>query len=263
MLLPDKKLATHLEKSLAQDTYAYVKSVKRLFPDYTPIAEAIHDGFVIVTGLPYINTAIGIGLDESISSIDINRLEVPFITFGLTPQVEICPFTSPVFLHQLHTRQYQLTKFYSAYVHPLYNIPQHTNSSISVEPVSNDNSRIWVETVMDIESDDFTTDTHLAQAAFHREKVVCFAAWIDDKPVGASALSLRDGLAILHFTATRQTYQNLGVQTAMIQTRLAYAKAHGCDIAFTTTIPGNNSMRNVLRAGFQLAYTRCIMQKAM
>ena len=49
----------------------------------------------------------------------------------------------------------------------------------------------------------------------------------------------------------------------MIQARLAYAQSQGCEMAFATTIPGNHSMRNVMRAGFRVVYVRCTMVKEL
>jgi len=50
------------------------------------------------------------------------------------------------------------------------------------------------------------------------------------------------------------------VQTALIAIRLADAIAAGCDIATVTTSPGSRSQQNVQRRGFDLLYTRALLQ---
>ncbi len=130
-----------------------------------------------------------------------------------------------------------------------------------MEIVDDANRDMWVQTAMAIYPRDSMTDTRLAQVVSNRALTTCFLAQMNGEAVGASALSIRDGIATMYFTATRYAYRNQGVQTAMIQARLDYAQAQGCEIAFSTTEPGNNSMRNLMRAGFQVAYVRCEMKK--
>jgi GNAT superfamily N-acetyltransferase len=54
---------------------------------------------------------------------------------------------------------------------------------------------------------------------------------------------------------TLPAFRNQGVHTALLRTRLAEAVEAGCDVAMIHTRPDAPSQRNVLRAGFQLAYT--------
>jgi hypothetical protein len=49
------------------------------------------------------------------------------------------------------------------------------------------------------------------------------------------------------------------VQKALVQRRLADARAAGCDLAVVTTAPGTRSQDNVMRRGFVLLYTRAIL----
>lgn len=258
MIFPDKQLAIRLETSLANDMREYVEVFQILFPDHNTAFQSIAGGIAICMGAPYLNLAVGMGLTSPLSVTDIDTLHAFFQQYDVQPSIEICPFLSPRFLKLISQRGYRLAEFTTAYTHSLDNIPAAT-SNIVVEPINEAQRDIWVATVMDIQAGDTSTDTRLAQSVTHRPHTTCFLATLDGTPVGASALSIRDGIATFYFTATRQAYRAQGVQTAMIQARLAYAKSLDCELAFATTIPGNNSMRNVLRAGFTVAYTRCIM----
>lgn len=264
MIFPDKSLATRLENSLAQDMKGYIVALQKLSHDYTADDLAVGGGVAICMGSEFINTAVGLGLDQSVSPAELDKLEAFFHRYDVPSHIEICPFTDPEFIHLLNARAYHLKSFVTAYVYPLdspLSTPPNLNPEIIVEPIPPDEKQIWIQTVMDISPDDKERDTRLAQAVTIREHTTCFLAKLNDEPIGASALSIRDGIGTFYFTATRNAYRNQGVQSAMIQARLKYAQAQGCEMAFATTIPGNNSMRNVMRAGFEVAYVRCMMQK--
>ena len=263
MLFPDKLLVDRLEKNLALDMKAYVQSFNRLFPDYDAVCEEVGGGIAIYTGEQFINTTIGVGLDNATSITDLEKIEAFFSIRGLSSHIEICSLTDESFINLLNESNYRLTEFNTAYTCLLENrvAKKFDANNIRVEIVDDANRDMWVQTAMNIYQHDSMTDTRLAQAASNRELTTCFLAQMNGEAVGASALSIRDGIATLYFTATRYAYRNHGIQTAMLQTRLDYAQAQGCEIAFSTTIPGNNSMRNLMRAGFQVAYVRCEMKK--
>ena len=264
MIFPDKALATKLEKSLAQDMLSYVHAFNKLFPDIGATFVEAGGGIAIYTGDKFINTAIGMGLETPVSIAEFEELEDFFRSHQVSSHIEICPFTDVTLLHHLNRRNYHLMGFTTAYIHPLdksLQEPPKLNRNIVVEPIDDSDKDVWVDTVMDVESGDKAIDVRLAQAVTYRQNTICFLARLDGKPVGASALSIRDGIGTFYFTATRGAYRNFGVQTAMIQARLAYAQEAGCEMAFATTNPGNQSMRNVMRAGFQVAYVRCMYGK--
>ena len=80
-------------------------------------------------------------------------------------------------------------------------------------------------------------------------------AWIDGQPAGGGALEIHDGVAALMAADTLPAYRKRGLHTLLLHARLAAATAAGCDLALVHTAPGSASQNNVLRAGFQLAYT--------
>jgi GNAT superfamily N-acetyltransferase len=80
-----------------------------------------------------------------------------------------------------------------------------------------------------------------------------------EEPAGAAAVAIRRGLTALFTASTRVAFRGRGVQTALLQARLALAAAMGCDLAVVQTKPGSASQRNVERVGFCLAYTKVTM----
>ena len=82
-----------------------------------------------------------------------------------------------------------------------------------------------------------------------------------DAPVSSGAMRIDGGIAWLGFGATTEAYRGRGGQSAMFARRLRDARDAGCRLAITETGEEteenpNPSYRNMLRAGFQLAYAR-------
>ena len=86
-------------------------------------------------------------------------------------------------------------------------------------------------------------------------------ARLDGEVAGGASLYLRDNTALLCGAATLPSSRRLGVQSALLQTRLRRAREAGCELAVVTTQPGSKSQENVQRAGFELIYSRAILVK--
>jgi hypothetical protein len=88
-----------------------------------------------------------------------------------------------------------------------------------------------------------------------------FLAELDGKAIAAGALGLCDGIAHLAGASTIPEGRNRGAQLALLDHRLRYAAAHGCDVAVMAALPGSGSQRNAERNGFRIAYTRIKWQR--
>jgi ribosomal protein S18 acetylase RimI-like enzyme len=91
--------------------------------------------------------------------------------------------------------------------------------------------------------------------------VVRYAALRNGVIVGGASLAMSNGIAALTGAATAPAHRRLGVQTALLSTRLAEAGATDCEIAVITTRPGSKSQQNAQRRGFDLLYTRAVLVK--
>jgi GNAT superfamily N-acetyltransferase len=94
-----------------------------------------------------------------------------------------------------------------------------------------------------------------------REGSACFLATIDGVPAAAGALSLHNGVALFAGASTVPEQRRRGLQSALLQARMAFARGHGCDLAMMVAEPGSNSQRNAQRQSFQIAYTRTKWQR--
>jgi GNAT superfamily N-acetyltransferase len=88
---------------------------------------------------------------------------------------------------------------------------------------------------------------------------VRYLARRDGRPVGAASLRLDGAIAQLCGAATLPAFRRRGVQTALLQRRLADARQAGCTLAVLTTQPGSKSQANSQQRGFDLLYARAIL----
>ena len=89
-----------------------------------------------------------------------------------------------------------------------------------------------------------------------RQQSVSFLAEIDGEPGAAGTLCLHEGVALFGGSATVPELRRRGLQAALLEERMRYAFAHGCDLAMMVAEAGSNSQRNAERQGFRIAYTR-------
>jgi GNAT superfamily N-acetyltransferase len=89
-----------------------------------------------------------------------------------------------------------------------------------------------------------------------REDTVCFLAEAGGQPAAAAALCLHEGVALFAGATTVFEYRRRGLQGALLEARMRYAQAQGCDLAIIVSETGSASQRNAERHGFRIAYTR-------
>lgn len=81
-------------------------------------------------------------------------------------------------------------------------------------------------------------------------------------PAGAASLRLDpDAIAQCCGATTLPAHRRRGIQTALLQHRLAAAAAAGCDLAVVVTEPGSRSQANVQRHGFSPIYSRLVLAR--
>ncbi len=84
----------------------------------------------------------------------------------------------------------------------------------------------------------------------------CFLAELEGRAIGAAALHIHEGVALLAGASTIPAARRRGGQRALLAARLRFALAQGCDLAMMGAAPGSASQRNAERQGFRIAYTR-------
>jgi GNAT superfamily N-acetyltransferase len=110
--------------------------------------------------------------------------------------------------------------------------------------------------------EEFPRDIYeLAQRDSFDAGVLRYAALRDGTLAGGAELRITDGIAQFAGAATAPQHRRHGIQTALLNARLAAAAAAGCDIAIIVTQPGSKSQQNSQRRGFDLLYTRAVLVK--
>jgi len=89
----------------------------------------------------------------------------------------------------------------------------------------------------------------------------CYVARIDEEPAACAAMFIQDDIAELGIAATLEPARGRGCQLSLLHRRIVDAAAAGCKALFVETgerTPDRPSIsyRNILRAGFEEAYTR-------
>ncbi|MFD2169932.1 hypothetical protein [Tumebacillus lipolyticus] len=87
-----------------------------------------------------------------------------------------------------------------------------------------------------------------------------FAA-VDHAPAAVASLFVADQVANLALAGTAPDYRGKGCQLVLLHQRLFDASAQGCDLVVGQATFLSTSMRNMQRAGLQLAYTKAFFSK--
>jgi len=83
-----------------------------------------------------------------------------------------------------------------------------------------------------------------------------YLAFIDGQPAGAAAMYVDQGYAWLGIGSTLPEFRQRGVQRALIARRLSDGLAQGVRCFISETESHNVSCRNLMQAGFRIAYER-------
>ncbi|CAM3680573.1 GNAT family N-acetyltransferase [Deinococcus frigens] len=161
-------------------------------------------------------------------------------------------FASPV-LPLLKERGYELDYLLHAYIHDLTNLPEQPPTQIRSE-----GAEAWA--VLAARAFGPGTEEIMAVVA-NAPGTQLFVADMDAAPAATAALSITEGVAAFHGTATLPEFQGRGLQTALLADRLNVAAQAGADLASVFVTPGTGSERNVERAGFRLVGARLTLTR--
>jgi GNAT superfamily N-acetyltransferase len=267
----DLALARRLERSDASRLADYARGFARLHPGSRAEARGIAGGVAVFTRADYpINRATALGLQGPVTREEVLELEAFYARHGVGPAVELCPLAHPTLRQLLAERGYTARRFLQVSYLVLGQEPTQVPaapSKLTVSHVGPAEADTWVDTLAEgfgeggPASRD-SIDGTLARLAVDMEGTrLYFARW-EGEGVAAAGLHVRDGVATLFGAATRQAFRGRGAQTALIQARLHDARALGCDVAVVFTSPEGGSLANEARAGFRVAYTRVLVERA-
>lgn len=251
-ILTDIDLSRRLERCEARANAAFVEARARLEPESGARwiecagAYAMFDG----VGSPLTQT-FGLGIFETPTTADLDRIETFFAERGATTFHEVSPI-APV-LELLVSRGYRPVELTSVMFMPLSSSAPASTVRIATE----------LDLFTDLTAEGWSEFPEvvpfirgLARISMSAEGATAFFAEVDGRPVATGFLAMHDGVALLAGASTIPSARKRGAQRALLETRLAHAAAHGCDLAMMCAAPGSASQRNAERQGFRIAYTR-------
>lgn len=208
-----------------------------------------------------VTQAEGLGLNGPVSDEELERLEGFFQSRGSAVFIEVCPMADAAFIETLGKRGYRVVEFSNVLIREI--VPEGEYASaprgIEIRKPGPGEERLFAETMARGFADYFEVTEQLiatTQSFFSGTAVRPYIVIVEGKAVGGGTLTLRNGVAGLLGSSTLPEYRRRGIQSALIGVRLEDARAAGCDLAMSMTLPGSGSQRNLERQGFRVVYTR-------
>jgi GNAT superfamily N-acetyltransferase len=266
-LLTDHALARRLELHEGRGIATSTAMLKELWPESGAMFERVAGAYAIFAGADSpISRTIGLGLNGAVTRAEIEQVEEFYRSRQATAQIDLCPLADASLKNLLNERGYQLGEFNHVWVQPLALYAAHgaTAAGVSVREAGPSDADAWIRAVSGgfAERDNLTEDDlQVATVFFHEPDTRCFLSLVDGEAAGGGAMFIHEEVAAFFSGSTLLRARGRGAQTALLHARLLAAREAGCELALIKTLPGNASQRNVQRAGFQLAYTKVVLQR--
>jgi GNAT superfamily N-acetyltransferase len=260
--------ARRLERALAECNRAVAAALARLHPESGAGSREVAGGVAIFAGKGSpLTQGLAVGLGGAVTAGELTALEAHLRPDGSgARQLELCPFADPSLAALLAERRYRVHEWQLVWVRaaaaalPTATAP--AAEALSIRRVAPGEERRYFQAVMAgfLESEEVADEAiALLEPTAHAARHELYLAWLGDEPIGGAALGWADGVAFLSGSGVRPAYRRRGAQTALIRVRLERARALGCDLVCTNTLPGTSSRRNMERHGFHVAYPKLVM----
>lgn len=276
MLFASDSLAARIERAECSLLTSCSAALTRRRPEADVQVRRLAGG-VAALGLPGspLNKLAGLGFHGPLAAEDeaiLAEVEGLFAARGVPLQAEVASLADPSVVELLTRRGYLLRNFENVLGRPLP-LADLAPPIPGIEVVLDEERDFdrWLDIVVtgfanpDVQGvashESFPRDV-LEQAIRDMtagEGFLRHLARHDGAAAGAASMRLADGVAQMCGAATLPAHRRRGVQTALLETRLACASEAGCDVAVVVTQPGSRSCENVQRQGFELLYTRAVL----
>lgn len=243
----------------AWSSRAHAEAQAKLYPETRAAVLAVAGGCAIYCGRRSpLSYAYGLGMAGPVDAGDVQAVEAFYDQRNLPARVRLCPLADPSLVDALAEYGYSAHAFMSVHSHSpdILTHPQGEEPGFHITVATPDQAARWFE--LSGAGGDWAEPDGIAfmlVRCVHKPGSRLYLAWRDGKPVAGGGLEVHDGVAALIADATLPAYRRQGAQTALLYARLSAAREAACDLAIVHTRPGVASQRNVLRAGFDVAYT--------
>ena len=259
----DLALSRRLERAEAACNARFVEARARLSPERGACWIEVAGAYALYdTPTSPSTQTFGLGLFETATRADMDRLEDFFQRRGAPVYHEISPLMEGGLLTLLNERGYQPIEFTSVMFRQIrrdVRLAASLNERIQVRLACENEQDLWGQTAARgwselAEHAEFLRE--IGAVTFQTESALSFLAESDGKPMATGVLYVQEGVALLAGASTVPEGRKRGAQLALLEARLRYAAERGCDLAMMGAAPGSSSQRNAERHGFRIAYTR-------
>jgi GNAT superfamily N-acetyltransferase len=225
-----------------------------------------HLGSAIVLSMPgvedtFFNRIIGLGLVESVTEGMLDEL-MSFI-HGVGSKyfmVNLSPSAHPPEIQYWLAERGFWTVDYHAKLFRRASPPPETNTTFRIELTGRDFAEAFAYVACQAFGESEIMHSWLASSV-GKTGWRHYVAWDGDQPIATGSLFIQDSFAWLGHGSTLPSHRRRGTQSALLARRIKDGLALGCELFVTDTSPDtpqapNSSYRNIIRAGFQLAYFR-------
>jgi GNAT superfamily N-acetyltransferase len=266
-LFCDVGLARRIEHAEARFVAACGDATRTRRGDGAGFAWPLADGVASFAeaGSPF-NKVAGLGFAGLPDIAGLDEIEAAFAAADAPVQVELSQLADPSIGAFLTARGYRL----ESYENVLGRRIGDGDFPEDVRACPDDEVETWLAEVVEASAvadteglpshEDFPREL-LVNALRDMAGVRRYLAERDGEFAGGASFRVTDGIAQFTGAATVPAHRRRGVQTALLQARLAAAAEARCDIAVVTTQPGSKSQQNAQRQGFDLLYARAILVK--
>ncbi len=266
MQFVDLALVSRIEQFTAAIGRDCAQAAHQAHPERNIAHAELGGGIAVFTGVDSpLTQAVGIGLNGAVSAAELDRLEDFFFRRGADTVLEVAPYIDASLLELLKARPYRLEEFSTVLIRDLSDLGPAPSppSAISVRAARvPEESELFTRTVAEGFAEFMAVSDELLDivSGFAGiEQCLAALALVGEEVAGGGSAQRVGELGGLFGASTRPQFRKRGVQTALLNFRLAWLREHGCRYAVVITLPGSGSQRNFERAGFRPIYTRTKM----
>jgi ribosomal protein S18 acetylase RimI-like enzyme len=273
MVFASRSLARRIEHAEATMIGEFGRLAGRQLGDQAVFIASCAGGIAVAAGpgAPYSKVA-GLGF-EPIDESALGAVETAYAERATPVRVELSSLGDPEAGTLLTRRGYMLQGFENVLAISLP-APQREIAAAAVARTADAETAQWIDVLASSFAAPDTYDGPIVEEHVDRgaldalleqtSEIDGFMAYLarrNGEVAGAGGMRIANGIAQLCGAGTLPAHRRRGVQTALLQQRLADAAHSGCEIAVVTTQPGSVSQQNVQRQGFELLYARAILVK--
>lgn len=260
-LCVDLNLAQRLERAEALANRRFIEAKQKAFPGTAATWIEVAGAYALFdTAHSPLTQTFGLGVFQTPTDDDFERIEKFFADHGAPVFHEISPVPDQALLGKLHERGYypmELTNLLYRTIDDSWTV--ETNPALKVRKIELDEHEAYSKLCAEawqLPPEFAPFFEELGKVSAKNEHVASFVVELDGKPIGGGGLCLSDDVALIAGDCTLPAARGQGGQLALIAARIQYARQNGFNLMMMGALPGSTSQKNGQRAGMNIAYTR-------